>query len=513
MATGSRLNAAPVADPDLWRPTTILVAWELAMARIRVHPELLADVREHVLRCLPPQSSIADLDDAVPPIVQDYIGRVRKGRYVRTPLPTCAPNWHPTNEDADSLLSNLAPLEEAVVRLHFGDGMSLAKVAEQTRVGEHQLRACREGLREHLSVHLGFQGAPSEQSWASHLDARWRLLANRPLGNCPGPLGLTTDSGLRHADRCTPCGRAVRLIRGGVLQPRSLFRPHGDLVGDDQVQVLALLVHPDGRRHQATLEAALPPGAAVAAGPDAWLVREEAVPGVLQALRGLCEAGTPARHHIRGAVLGGPGRWSQGVLLGPLGVAAIEAARARPWADLGGLTDLPTPMPPPPSARGWWLGAAAAAALALGIGAATLGPEPTQPDTPVAAGFLPTATGWSVRFDTEDLATVDVVALDEGTLSIRLRSVRAAKGAWATGDGDYALEIKGDDVAVITSPEGLEPLEAWVHEAARQPDPLLWLRDHLLSVAPQADVAVSPARLASLDGGQAAYTPRPDPSP
>ena len=126
---------------------------------------------------------------------------------------------------------------------------------------------------------------------------------------------------------------------------------------------------------------------------------------------------------------------------------------------------------------------------------------------------MATPSGWGVRFDTEDLATVDVVVIQEGALSIQLRNVKAGKGAWATGDGDYALEVRGEDVAVISSPGGLDALEEWVHTAAKQPDPLPWLKEHLRSVAPQADVAVSPARLASLDGGQAAYTPRPDPSP
>lgn len=504
MASGSRLTATPATDPALWQPVTVLSAWSLAMARVRVRPELLADVREHVLRCLPETVRVADLTEAVPPLVTDYIKRVRKGRYVRAEPTPAAPEWTLTDEEAQGIFADLDPLAEAVVRLHYGDRLSLRAVADHIRVDEARLRTCREGLREHLSVHLGFEEPPGEGGWTDRLDARWRLLADRPKPGCPGPLGLTTDAGLRHADRCAPCGRAARLIRGGVLQPRDLFRPPGAMVDSAQVEVLALLVHPDGRRHHGALEAALGPTVRPA-GPDAWLVPGEAIPTVLKALHALAEQGTPARHHLRGAVLEGPGRWSRGVLLGPLGVAAIEAARARPWADLGGLAELPVPLPPPPSAAGWWGGAALAAAAALAVGVVTMLPETNRPATPVEAAFSPTAGGWHVRFDTEDLATVDVVTLRDDALTIALRDIRSGKGAWATGAGDYALSVHGDDIAVISSPSGLDALESWVLHASRQPDPVRWLRDHIQAVAPEADVAVSPERVASL-AGSAAYT-------
>ena len=65
----------------------------------------------------------------------------------------------------------------------------------------------------------------------------------------------------------------------------------------------------------------------------------QAMGGVAAGLSALCADGTPARHHLRGAMVRGPARWSRGVMLGPLPVAAIDAARARHWAEIDGVGD------------------------------------------------------------------------------------------------------------------------------------------------------------------------------
>ncbi len=253
------------------------------------------------------------------------------------------------------------------------------------------------------------------------------------------------------------------------------------------------LLHPDARRHKRAVDAATA-GRGVPAGTDAWLIRGEHLPAVLAELRVLCEEGSPARHHLRGALVNGPGRWSRGVLLGPLGVAALEAARARPWSDLGGIGELPAPLPEPPSAVRWWMGAVAAAAATISLAAVSFMPRPHSPDTPIEASFNPTAEGWSLRFDTAELATVDIVVIDGGELRSHRRDVRASKGAWASGNGDYQLEIPGDAVAVFASPAGLPGMEGWLLEAARAPDPLALLSERVQAAEPRADVALSPPR-------------------
>ena len=75
MLNGSSLAATPASDPDLWVPVTIRVAWELAMARVRVQPETLADVREHCLRSLSEDCKAPDAEALVPALVADYIAQ------------------------------------------------------------------------------------------------------------------------------------------------------------------------------------------------------------------------------------------------------------------------------------------------------------------------------------------------------------------------------------------------------------------------------------------------------
>jgi len=112
-----------------------------------------------------------------------------------------------------------------------------------------------------------------------------------------------------------------------------------------------------------------------------------------------------------------------------------------------------------------------------------------------------------VRFDTSELATVDVVVLDEGELRLSRRSVQAEKGAWATGDGDYRLEIDGDAVALLSSPDGLPGLEALLMHAGTNVAPLDTLAAAVREMDPRADVALSPPRPPSPPPTEAAYTP------
>lgn len=504
MLHGSSLAAAPASNPDLWLPVTIAVAWELALQRVRIRPELLADVREHVLRCSCPDTSVQEVEHRVPVLVEDYIQRVRSGRYARPELPPppplpIDPTWAPT------VLDGLDPLSQAVARMHYLDRRPLPTVARQLRVHEAAATAAREGLRELVAAVVGLQGQhPDDRTEA--VDAILSRLVLQPIGQCPGPLGLMTESGLRHADRCPRCSRAVRLIRAGSLAPNDLFLPDGPLVPDEPVEVLALLLHPDGRSSRRAVEGVLARHKGVPAGTDAWLVHSAAGPDLIQDLAPLCEEGTPNRHHLRGALLRGPGRWSRGVLLGPLGVAAVEAARARPWADLGGIGELPATKPPPPSAALWWAAAAASLLLTAGFSAATLLPQAPSPDTPVVAAFTQTGAGWSARFDTHDLATVDVVTLDGDELSVFRRGVRAGKGAWATGEGDFALTLRADQVAIFSSPEGLPDLETWVLDATRAPDPLAHLSAQVRAAEPRADIARSPDPIQSPQAPPTAYT-------
>ena len=114
------------------------------------------------------------------------------------------------------------------------------------------------------------------------------------------------------------------------------------------------------------------------------------------------------------------------------------------------------------------------------------------PSTPVEANFLARESGFWVRFDLDDLAVLDVVTHQEGTLRVQFPSVGKERGEWATGEGDFAIQVVADGVALIASPSGVEGLDAIIEAANRDEQPLLSLRERIRATLPEADVAISP---------------------
>ena len=209
--------------------------------------------------------------------------------------------------------------------------------------------------------------------------------------------------------------------------------------------------------------------------------------------------GVLPRHHLRGAVVRGPGRWSGPVLLGPTAIEAIESARARPWSEIDTLGELPPPRPTPPKATRWWLTAAAFVALATGAGIETFQPQPKQPDVPIEATFIPAEDGWEITFDMADLAVLDVVALGTEGLTIVHGNVRSSRGQWATGGGAYRLYVPDPYVALIASSAGLTDLGAMVEAARSSPTPLETLESQLRLAHPTVAWVGSPAITATAD--------------
>jgi hypothetical protein len=129
----------------------------------------------------------------------------------------------------------------------------------------------------------------------------------------------------------------------------------------------------------------------------------------------------------------------------------------------------------------------------LVLGAWVLRPAPHSPATPVEAQFELQAPTWTVRFDTPDLAVIDVVVWNgDGRLSIWRRGVRSGKGVWATGEGDFELKVNGRGVAIVSSPDGLTDLERAVGEAGQAEDPLRRLAELVRDLDARADVIASP---------------------
>lgn len=495
----------PESQPDrsLWRPVTVRVAWELVMAHVRVRPALLQDAREHVLRSLPAGAGQDEAERLASVFTRDFLARVKKQRYRRPTLDDDVSVVIP-REWRGRLLNMLDPAGQIILRAHYGDGYNLADVERNTPYHRRALARSREHVRGAARALLAAEG-PDISDWAEkRLDMMIRRVANQAEPGCPGPGGLLSPAGEDHARRCPRCSRALRLIQWGAISPNDLFLTESQRPLDAQrCKLLAVLLHPDGRKHHAAVAAALGEDA-IAVGRDCWLVDATELNGIRHELSVLAQLNTPPRHLIRGAMVDGPGRWSQNVLLGQLPVYAIEAARSRPWAEVDGVGELPPPLPPAPRATQWWLLAAATATLAGLAGAWALSPQPPTPDCPLEAAFTVTDAGVVARFDTDDLAVVDLVAQDAGTLRVVAQGARAEKGLWATGEGDFLVALQGAErVLVVSSTDGLGPLTELLEGVRRAPDPLARLAEQIQASSPKADVALSPlpgADTSVLDG-------------
>jgi hypothetical protein len=473
---------------------TVRIAWELAIARIRIRPAVLADIREHVLRCLPAGVAFdKDCDPIVALYTREYLERVRADRYLpplldpwmTTPIP--AP-WKPGVESA------LDGLARGVLRLHYGDGLTPGQLERTFHVDRPAIEAVRAGMREVLGQLASEHPAERRIASAEEADLVLARIATMTSGRCPGPMGLASEEGRSHAEGCSRCARALRLIRRGALSPNDLFVPDGPIVPSSQVGVVALVLHPDAHRHKKLVSQALGE-LAIPAGADAWLFDAKDQEPIEAALRALCEQGAPPRYHLRSGRVVGEGRWRRGVVLGPLPHASLAAARSALWSELDGFEPMPAPTPPPPRARGSWLAAGLALTVAGAVAATVRTPPATGPAFPLEASFTGDEDRLVADFDTDDLATLDVViqrdAGDGTEIVIAQRALREGKGTLATGEGDYRFRAAARRVALISS-DGIDDLELLVAAASADSDPLDSLQARLLARHPRAAFVLSP---------------------
>lgn len=494
MNTGPASHHAP-HPTSVHAAVTVRVAWSMMMAGIRIRPSNLQDARDHVLYSLPSAVDADEAEEHTDGLVEDYLNRVKGGRLQHRTRPGGGDLVLHAGLRA-RLVDALDPVSDAVLRLHYGDGMPLEQVERTAAIDGSALMAAQEGLRmsaRDLLVGEGFSGPWTD----TRLDAALRRLANMALPGCPEPLELLADHNRAHVDDCPRCSRAVRLIRGGVIAPSDLLSPT-QAGPKPEVLIGALILHPDARRVRRKLERVMGPGA-VRAGPDVWLMSKDELAQMGPGIRSLVSDGVLPRHHLRGAVVRGPGRWSGPVLLGPTAIEAIESARARPWSEIDTLGELPPPRPTPPKATRWWLTAAVFVALATGAGIETFQPQPKQPDVPIEASFTPAEDGWEITFDMADLAVLDVVALGTEGLTIVHGNVRSSRGQWATGGGAYRLYVPDPYVALIASSAGLTDLGAMVEAARSSPTPLETLESQLRLAHPTVAWVGSPAITATAD--------------
>ena len=490
MTTGASRVSAVELNPTTWAATTVRVAWTLMMGGIRVRPATLSDARDHVLASLPVGVSSDEAEQLASSLTEEFLSRVR-GEVIRRHAAS-GPNdltlhvgWR------TELRALLDPVGDAVLRLHYGDGVSLEQVEQTAAIDLAALDASRAGIRDTVR-RMAKRQDDGASSWSDvRIDAVLCRIANLPEPGCPPPMAILSDTHRKHADICPRCSRAVRLIRGGIIAPSDLIPPQEGTTVSSTLRVCAIVLHPDARKSKKKLEKALGSGA-VSVGPDVWLMSREELVSASPNIRSLVVGGYLPRHHIRGALVTGFGRWSGGVLLGPIAVQAIEAARSRPWAEVDTLGELPPPRPAPPSPIRWWVVAAFFGISATGVGVQTFSAPKHQPDVPVEAAFNSVENGWEVTFDADDLAVIDVVSVLEDGPTVVHRDVRKRRGEWATGEGDYRIYVPGSTVVILASEDGLPELETVVQRSRSKPSPMIFLEQWIRTEFPTVEWVGSP---------------------
>jgi hypothetical protein len=138
---------------------------------------------------------------------------------------------------------------------------------------------------------------------------------------------------------------------------------------------------------------------------------------------------------------------------------------------------------------------AAAATVLLGVQVAR--PDHVRSPTPIEATFKANPDGWEVAFDVPDSAVIDVISIQGPEVRVLHRSMRSARGAWATGYGRFKARIPGEQVAFVASPKGIQDLEQLVLNASEHANPLAVLEASLEQHHPRADFARSPSIIAT----------------
>ncbi len=516
----SSLRTAPHAGPPLNQPTprlsmsgiptdprrlrqvvTVELAWKLHQARIRVVDALVDEVREHVMLSLPSGLAPPDVGPWTRRLVADYLGRVLEHSY-RGPqpeergLPRVDETWRQAIEVACD------PLTLAVLRLRYGDGLPAAQVARHCRLDPSSLQAIIEGLRELMRSEARARTDDGVQQGVAWIDALLEKVAGAAGASCPDasvlvgvlhgsqPTSRMEQRQHDHVDGCPHCARGVRLLRAGILLPDQLLEPPESDKPPATVDLLAIHVHPHARQHVKALAGAF--GRAVLlVGEDSLLVDTSRAKDWKALLAERARMGLPSRDQVRGAVFGGPGRWTARVAIGPAPVHALELSRARPWGEVDGIPALPEPLPPPPSVARWWTGAVGVGAVAVLVGGWVLLEREQHATFPISAELRAGGGAIVARFDVDDRAYVNAYTIGTGGVATELESRSAAdKASMATGDGDFELVTLESGLVIVSAPAPLDDLEQLFGSRdllSRGPQ---GIRERIQALHPDSDVAV-----------------------
>ena len=469
--------ALPVAPPpkpkDIvvldWAGLTVRIAWTLIRLKVNLSSEVLNEARIHTFFHLDRGIVPTTAQDLAEHLTEEFVARAR-GNTPDDPwsqdwdMPL-SPRWR---RAVDEALDQAADL---VFRKHYGDHKRLEALA--TDVDIEALQSAQSRLREVVRRIAVADGFPMEDWAAPRIDRLLRRLAAWSPGPCPATHDLTQGFHRAHVAHCPRCERLVRLVKSRLLASEELSPPSVGARPTKTVQVIAIQIHPEGRRFRGALTEEL--GVPVyPAGQDLVLINAVHLDTVGSVLRMAAEVGSPPRHMVRGALLEGPGMSCPRAILGPLPERAAHEVLNRSWGTVEGIGELPPELPEPPSAAGAWGAAVGVAIVAIVAAFAVNGPAPAADPPWLQAEFVEGRGGLWATFDVPDEAWVTIVALPpQGGLRVVFESTSAAdKAELAVGDGRYRLHTTGTGLMLASHPGPLPNLEAIVADLAVGGDPV-----------------------------------------
>ncbi|MCB9679227.1 MAG: hypothetical protein H6737_29255 [Alphaproteobacteria bacterium] len=464
------------------------IAWTLLSGGVKIRREVLDAARKHVLYHVPPGTPLPHAEDRAAYLTRQFIAQAR-GRTVEDPWPGDAA-MPLTERWARAIEAIRDRLTDSVFRMHYGDQRPLEYVERKLGIDRIAVDAARGGLREVLRRAARADGLPLD-SWPNdRLDRVLARLASFAPDHCPPMYDVVNGAHHTHVRTCPRCNRMVRLVNAGALEVADLQPPTLRARPRETARVLALHFHPDGRMHRARVQEALK-GATHPVGEDLLLVDATDTDAVAGVLNLAAEVGMPERHHLRGALLEGPGEWTRFGPLGPLAANARLEVKSRSWGRVDGLGALPEVLPaPPPAHQAWMLVSmlAAAAGLALWFAATTASPPIPGPEVEFVRG----SSGTWAHFDVEESRTVHLIGLASGAPEPVLLSKNAAdKAGLAVGDGSYRALVPGDQALLIAADDTLD-LAPLLSAAGQSRAPLATLSAEVRRIQPTADVFLFP---------------------
>jgi hypothetical protein len=469
--------ALPVAPPppsdDVavhnWAGISVQVAWTLLTEGVKVHGQVLRDLRAHAILHLDEGDSAPAAEDRAAMLTEGFVRHAR-GK-MQDPWPQdrempLSPRWR---RAVDASLSQLSAV---VFRQHYGNRRKLEHLTQMLQVDRLALETARAGLRETLRRVARTDGLPLDRWEPERIDRLLRRLAAYSPGPCPPTLDVVEGAHADHVRSCARCDRAVRLVQAGVIETEDLLPPTLGARETSDVKVLALHFHPEARMHRELLAKELPV-ASVPVGDDILLVDASQLERVTPMLETAAEVGRPRREMLRGAVVSGPGRFSAHGLLGPLGTQGSRDVLARRWGEVDGVGELPAVVPPPPSAWPAWVGVAILSAATVALLVGVTRPGSVDGPTVLQAEFVNARGGVWTSFDVPEEAYVGIVTEQTGHAAIELpgKSI-VGKGAIATGDGRYRIHLPAQAVLVVASSKPLTDLPLWLAQVESTAQPL-----------------------------------------